>query len=277
MLASCSAPPAYQQWGSMREVLRDGNTEARVALGDAGITAETYGVGALAGLEGEITIDAGEVTVSRSAGADAVTTTKGISDDDAASMLFLGTVSGWHNIDITEPVSSLEVDGLLATAFAGRDVPTMAHTPFRIEGTFSDIKLHVIGGQCPIRARMHGEPMTSPAFELDIPQASATVVGIYAADAAGDVTHMGSDTHMHIIVEHDGRTSRVMSSRSACYRAALFRSRAAVTNLLPGPRDHIDPLEAVPPRRTRTPSPRPRAPRPRRGTRRPPRSPPPRA
>jgi alpha-acetolactate decarboxylase len=205
MLASCSAPPAYQQWGSMREVLRDGNTEARVALVDAGITAESYGVGALAGLEGEITIDAGDVTVSRSTGADAVTTTKGISDDDAVSMLFLGTVSGWHSIDITEPVSSLEVDGLLATAFAGRP-ETQGPRPFRIEGTFSDIKLHVIGGQCPIRARMHGEPMTRPAFELDIPQASATVVGIYAADAAGDVTHMGSDTHMHILVEHDGRT-----------------------------------------------------------------------
>jgi alpha-acetolactate decarboxylase len=205
MLASCSAPPAYQQWGSMREVLRDGNTEARVALGDAGITAESYGVGALAGLEGEITIDAGDVTVSRSTGADAVTTTKGISDDDAVSMLFLGTVSGWHSIDITEPVSSLEVDGLLATAFAGRP-ETQGPRPFRIEGTFSDIKLHVIGGQCPIRARMHGEPMTRPAFELGIPQASATVVGIYAADAAGDVTHMGSDTHMHILVEHDGRT-----------------------------------------------------------------------
>jgi alpha-acetolactate decarboxylase len=205
MLASCSAPPAYQQWGSMREVLRDGNTEARVALSDAGITAETYGVGALAGLQGEITIDAGDVTVSRSTGADAVTTTKGISDDDAASMLFLGTVSGWHNIDITEPVSSLEVDGLLGTAFAGRGT-NHGPTPFRIEGTFSDIKLHVIGGQCPIRARMHGEPMTSPAFELDIPQASATVIGIYADDAAGDVTHMGSDTHMHILVEHDGRT-----------------------------------------------------------------------
>jgi alpha-acetolactate decarboxylase len=205
MLASCSAPPAYQQWGSMREVLRDGNTEARVALVDAGITAESYGVGALAGLEGEITIDAGEITVSRSAGADAVTTTKGIADDEAASMLFLGTVSRWHNVDITEPVSSLEVDGFLATAFAGRDT-NHGPTPFRIEGIFSDIKLHVIGGQCPIRARMHGEPMTRPAFELGIPQASATVVGIYAADAAGDVTHMGSDTHMHILVEHDGRT-----------------------------------------------------------------------
>ena len=48
--------------------------------------------------------------------------------------------------------------------------------------------------------------MTRPAFELDIPQATATVVGIDAADAAGDVTHMGSDTHMHIIVGHDGRT-----------------------------------------------------------------------
>jgi acetolactate decarboxylase len=188
----------------MRDVLRDGNTEARVALSDADITEESFGVGALAGLEGEVTIDAGHVTISRSTGADTVTTT-GIFDGDAASMLFLGTVSRWSNVDINKPISSLEVDGFLAAALAGHNT-NHGPTPFRMEGEFSDIKMHVIGGQCPIRARMYGEPMTKPAFALDIPQGTATVVGIYAADAAGDVTHMGSDTHMHIIVEHDGRT-----------------------------------------------------------------------
>lgn len=45
-----------------------------------------------------------------------------------------------------------------------------------------------------------------PGFELTIPRADATLVGTYAAGAAGDVTHMGSDTHVHIIVEHEGRT-----------------------------------------------------------------------
>jgi hypothetical protein len=232
MLASCSAPPAYQQWGSMREVLRDGNTEARVALVDAGITAESYGVGALAGLEGEITIDAGDVTVSRSTGADAVTTTKGISDDDAVSMLFLGTVSGWHSIDITEPVSSLEVDGLLATAFAGRP-ETQGPRPFRIEGTFSDIKLHVIGGQCPIRARMHGEPMTRPAFELIFhkrPRRSLAFMRLMPP--ATSRTWAATPTCTSSWSTTAG-PSRVMSSRSACYRAAHFRSRTHQSRAIP--------------------------------------------
>jgi len=204
MMASCASAPPYQQWGSMREVLRDEDTQARVALAEAGLTRDSYGVGALAELEGEITIDAGEVWISRSLGSDAVATTTGVTSDDAAAMLFLGAVSAWTDVPVAEPVAPMELDAFLAAALAdegGRAEPV----PFRIEGEFSDVKMHVIGGQCPVRARMHGEPMTRPAFELSIPRASATVVGIFAADAAGDVTHMGSDTHMHIIIEHDGQ------------------------------------------------------------------------
>lgn len=203
-LAACTSAPLYQQWGSMREVLHDGETQARVVLTEAAITHESYGVGALSELAGEITIDGGRVWVSRSLGPGDVATTTGVRAGDAASMLFLGRVSSWTDTPITSKISPVELDRFLADAFADRGAQT-GPVPFRIEGEFTDVRLHVIAGQCPIRARMHGEAMTKPAFELTIPRANATVVGIYAADAAGDVTHMGSDTHMHIIVEHDGR------------------------------------------------------------------------
>ena len=186
-------------------MLRDGNTQARVVLSEAEFSANSYGVGALAELEGEITIDAGRVWVSRSHGVHEVSTTTGVTSDDAASMLFLGTVPAWTDVEVNHPIPPLGLDSFLATAFAdggGQSDPT----PFRIEGEFTDVKMHVIGGQCPIRARMHGMPMTKPAFELSIPRVNATVVGIYATDGAGNVTHMGSDTHMHIIVEHEGQT-----------------------------------------------------------------------
>ena len=204
LLASCSAPTFYQQWGSTREVLRDGNTQARVTLNDVDVSSTSYGVGALARLEGEITIDAGQVWVSRSSGPDSVTTTAGLSENDAASMLFVGTVAAWTDVEITELVAPLEFGNVLGAAFADTS-GTSGPRPFRIVGDFADVKLHVIGGQCPIRARMHGEPMTKPAFELSLPRVSGTVVGIYAKDAAGEITHMGSDTHTHIIFEHDGQ------------------------------------------------------------------------
>lgn len=203
-LAACTSAPSYQQWGSTREVLHDGETQARVVLAEAAITDESYGVGALSELAGEITIDGGDVWVSRNLGPGDVNTTTGIKAGDAASMLFLGRVPPWMDTPITNEISPMELDGHLADAFAdlgGEAGPI----PFRIKGEFTDVRLHVIAGQCPIRARMQGEPTTKPAFELTIPRAHATLIGIYAVDAAGDVTHMGSNTHMHISVEHDGQ------------------------------------------------------------------------
>jgi acetolactate decarboxylase len=171
---------------------------------ETGITEESQGVGALSKLSGEITIDGDRVLVSRSLGPDDVTATTGVADGDAASMLFMGMVSSWTDVPITGAVAPMKLDDRLADAFADQGAQT-GPVPFRIEGEFTDVRLHIIGGQCPIRSRMHGEPMTRPGFELTVPKLKATVVGNYASDTAGGITHMGSDTHMHIIVEHDGQ------------------------------------------------------------------------
>ena len=60
-----NSTPRIEQYGGMREVLRDGKAQRRIALLDAVARPHEYGVGALENLAGEITIADGEVWIGR--------------------------------------------------------------------------------------------------------------------------------------------------------------------------------------------------------------------
>ena len=69
VIAGCAAPSEapfieVRGWGTMREVLREGDTRGRVPL-VAVVEDHTWGVGALEDLEGEITIVDGEVSIAQ--------------------------------------------------------------------------------------------------------------------------------------------------------------------------------------------------------------------
>jgi hypothetical protein len=72
---------------------------------------------------------------------------------------------------------------------------------FVVEGEFKDVRLHVINGACPIHARMkkHGIEKRKEPFELEVKTANGTLVGVYAADSAGKLTHPTTRTHTHLI------------------------------------------------------------------------------
>lgn len=205
VLAGCASDGSYRQWGTMQEALREGQTGPRIDLADASLNKNSYGVGALAGLRGEITIDGGTVWVSRTLSPDHVETSRGNAGRVPATMLFVADVPAWRRIEVTTPVAPADFDAFISEHVreSGR---SSGPVPFRIEGTFEELRMHVIGGQCPIRARMLDIEMTHPAFELTIPNTRAVIVGIFAENAAGEISHMGSNTHMHVILEHDGET-----------------------------------------------------------------------
>ena len=78
----------------MREVLRDGQDEGRVELLDfAGGEGEWIGVGAMAGLKGEVTLAAKRVWISE-VGSDGATVRKAQAGDQAA-LLIAARVREW--------------------------------------------------------------------------------------------------------------------------------------------------------------------------------------
>ena len=91
----------------MREVLREGRTQSRVALEDVTSRSGAVAVGALAGLGGEITIVDGETWIARSVDGVPEVTGPGPESSDDATVLTASHVDDWIEIGMTIPIPEL--------------------------------------------------------------------------------------------------------------------------------------------------------------------------
>lgn len=222
-LAGCGGSEGirYRQWGEMKPVLHGGQTEGRVALADLELDEHTFAVGALAGLRGEVTIDGGEVIVTRGLSQTELETTGAA--DHRATMLFLGRARRWREHTVERDVPSAELDDYLGGLVDEGGLAGAGPLPFVVEGPLRQLRLHVIAGECPLHAQMHGVELTRPPFVHETDAVSARIVGIYARGGAGKVTHRGSETHMHAILEIDGERSAGHVERVGLARGAVVR------------------------------------------------------
>ncbi|MCP4798536.1 MAG: acetolactate decarboxylase [bacterium] len=179
--ASFGADIEFHQYGKMREVLRDGKTEARVIPTEV-CSNNSWGLGAMAGLEGEITIVDGKVLVATGS----MELREGTAED-SATMFYFFNVQDWESIAIEKDIPANEIDSYL------NDKNISDLFPFRIEGSFSNLDFHVITGSCPING---GEPLRDSVEFID-----GQLIGIFASDAEGVITHHGSKTHIHVITD----------------------------------------------------------------------------
>ena len=199
-LCSCQAPapPVVQHWGTVHEALGRGQTQARVALGEVARPG-FWGVGALAELQGEATIADGEVWTSIGH-VDGPTTVHGRGSSAAATVLFGGSVQRWKRVAVTDDVPGDQLAAFVLDQAAAVGLDTARPFVFRVEGPLRDLEVHVIAGQCPIRARLHGELLDSPPFRASFAVTSGRIVGIHALAGGGVFSHAGHTTHTHVIL-----------------------------------------------------------------------------
>ena len=72
---------------------------------------------------------------------------------------------------------------------------------FTIEGEFRQLRLHVINGACPVHARIHQTkiPQGKQPYEREFTRLRGRLVGIYADNAVGELTHPAMKTHLHVV------------------------------------------------------------------------------
>lgn len=197
-IGGCASPTwngRIEQWGSMRAALRDGQTQGRVSLAHAVAKPHAYGVGALEGLTGEVAIfdgqcwiaqpdDHGSVLVVREPG------------EYRATLLAIAYVPTWNAVDIPRDVEPNDLDGYVRDLAVQQGLDPSRPFPFVIEGEFATLHAHVINGECPMQGSVASDHRP---YRLDRENASGTLVGIYAEDSKGNLTHHDSSTHIHII------------------------------------------------------------------------------
>jgi hypothetical protein len=190
------------RYGGMHETIGQQQHQGRVELEQVVRMPHFYGVGAMEGLDGEITIEDSKPIVT-------AVTPDGrplpVAPTDAKAALLVGqSVHEWTRIELSEDVPHGRFDDAVADAALrrGGDIVDLARPfMFVIEGQFKDVRLHVINGACPLHARMHKlelRPEDRP-FELEAETLSGTLIGVYAADSVGKLTHPDTSVHVHLI------------------------------------------------------------------------------
>lgn len=189
----------FIQIGEMHAAIGMGQHQGRVDLTRVVARTHFYGVGALEGLRGEITI------------LDSTPIITGVTQDGRplsmesanaeATMLLGQSVTSWVDIDLTGEVAHEQFEETVGTWAASKDIDVSKPFVFVIEGEFKDVWLHVINGACPVHARMKQleiEKQSQP-FELKAMAVDGTLVGVYATDSVGKLTHPATRVHAHLI------------------------------------------------------------------------------
>ena len=205
MIGCSPNPPAVAQFGEMRAVMREGHTESRIPLADAIARPHAVGVGALEGLAGEITIVDGDVWVSRVTETGLRVTGPDPIDGDRATLLTLAHVPRWQAVTIDKVAEGRDLESLIERTAHAHGIDTTKPFPFMIEGNTNAIEIHVINGYCPVAtdpATVDAEPWRwSSSGPLDV-----VIVGFFAPDMAGVMTHHGTAIHAHAVLSVKERT-----------------------------------------------------------------------
>ena len=193
----------------MHEVVGKRQHHGRVALAEIASKPHFYGVGALEGLNGEITLLDSEVLITT---VDDHSHPQTEVNPDAKAALLVGqSVVQWNHLNLNEDVSSDRFDEIIQGRAKSSGIDISKPFVFVVEGKFRDVRLHVINGACPVHARIKKlelDPKLKP-FELEVETISGTLVGIYAPDSVGKLTHPGTSVHAHLIYRDSETGKRI--------------------------------------------------------------------
>jgi len=205
-LAGCAtaAPSGPRVYGALRDIMHDGKTDPVVALADVVPGPHAYALGALAGLRGEILVLDDHIVVSYPAGEGAVRLDEtGGARGEKATLLVAADVNRWKRVAIEEDIPADAFDERIAALAAQAGVDTSRRFPFLIGGAFTKVDWHVLdGGKLPPTAS-HDERMAA-AIHGSATNATGRALGFYSDKDTGTFTHMGTRTHVHVLLPAAG-------------------------------------------------------------------------
>lgn len=184
--------------GALRPMLHEGKTGPAVKLSRLLPDDALYAVGALAGLEGEVTIVGGKVYLSHGKGQQAAAEI--VEDSDAAAALLVSArVPAWRLAKTEVPIPFDDLDDAIAALATKAGMDVNNRFPFVLEGHVRELEWHVLAGPPPEGASEDHQGHLENAAAFRLPSAQATLVGFYSPNDEGVFTHMGSKTHLHVV------------------------------------------------------------------------------
>ena len=199
------------QYGEMHLAIGRGQDQGRIQLGKLTKKANFFGVAALAGLEGEVTIRDGKITATVVDESGRLKSADGRLEDKQATLLVGAYVPKWTRVMVTKDVTPHDFDAFVAEMAESAGVSTDKPFVFTVEGKLVNVRMHVINGACPIRARIKNIELANDQqpYEKEIAEIDGSIVAIFAKNAVGKLTHPDTMTHGHILYREPSSDTRV--------------------------------------------------------------------
>ena len=184
-------------WGSMREVLKEGKISGRVLLTEV-MTPNSIGVGALANLEGEITLVDGTAIIASGLtdppSGQQIAHSRNLLKSDQATLLVIAEVPHWESVKLGSCATYPELEKKVSAVLKERGFDLLKPTPVKVRGIAERVDFHVIAGSCPI-----ADPQGTPPRRDSIMEEPLELVGFYVEGSAGILTHHIHNSHLHVV------------------------------------------------------------------------------
>jgi alpha-acetolactate decarboxylase len=200
-------PWAFVHHGNFQRMMHSGNTAGQVALSALPQAPGTWGVGATAGLKGEIVQIDGRVLVSP--GSDTTGRVRPPQEGEQALLFASGRVQAWRDVTVPRDMDAAAFEAFVREQAEGMGLAPDQPFVFRVEGRFPHLLWHVVTGEPgPGGAKGahgghagHGGGHANNRSEMRSfrqPGASGQLIGVYSGAALeGTVSHPGERFHLH--------------------------------------------------------------------------------
>lgn len=214
LLTAISTPaalPEVHSFGSLRAIMQEGKTAAVVDLSSIVPGQHVYGVGALSGLRGEVTILDDILWLAYPAEkSGGVRITRTLTTTESAALLVSAKVEAWRSIKIEASIPADKLDDFVEQSAKSNGIDTEKPFPFLIKGKLSALGWHALNSSdISPNPLTHGSMISATrGVSANI---EATLVGFFSKHHAGVFTHMGSRTHLHVLTNDETLSAHVDS------------------------------------------------------------------
>ena len=198
-------PAQYSSWfqyGEMHRVIGQKDHKGRVSVDSLTKHDNLYAVGAIEGLQGEITILDSVPYVTTIQSKNKLKAAP-ITKDLQATLLMGASVSNWQDTTFESTLGPDKWESYLEQTARDKQLDTNSPILFQVKGTFTDVIVHVINGACPIHAQLHEKELApeEQPHQHSFPSIQGHIVGVFAKAASGRLTHPGTSVHAHLIYQ----------------------------------------------------------------------------
>lgn len=202
----------FAYFGNLKRMMHTGNTAGQVELSGLNQAVGTWGVGALAGLKGEIIQVDGKLLVSL--GSDPNGRVQAPSASDSAVLWASDNVTQWKQIPVPTDMNQVQFEKFVTEQAAGSKLDLSQPFAFRVTGEYSHLIWHVLTGEKsehgaggaahgPMHGSSHGGGHANKRSGMKVfrnPNATGQLVAVYSGSKLeGVVSHPGERFHVHYI------------------------------------------------------------------------------